>query len=95
MSTRRKAKEYMVTGKVDVRIGKRGIHSNVVKEIIKNLDKKGTVKIRFLKSAIYGKDLGDILSELMMKVSILDRSIKIADVRGRVIVLYKERKKNR
>ncbi len=94
VSIRHKAKVYMVTGRVDVRIGKRGIHSNVVKEIMRILDRKGIVKVRFLKSAVQDRDFDDVLSELMKKISMQNKLIKIADVRGRVVVLYKERKKS-
>ncbi len=69
-----------------VRIGKRGITEEVVKEIKRHLKQRGAVKVRILKSAIAkeGKDRRELARTLAIRVG-----AKLAGVRGYTLVLYK------
>lgn len=68
-----------------VRIGKSGLTEGVVKEIIRQLDKKGMIKIKCLKSFISRKDKKAIAAELAEKTG-----SEIIHQVGFVIVLHKK-----
>lgn len=52
-----------------VRIGKSGLTEGIIKEIIKQLDRKKTVKIKCLKSFIADKDKKEVAEELARKTN--------------------------
>ena len=66
------------------RIGKSGLTEGVVKEITRQLKKKKLVKIKFLKSALEGKNKKEFAKDIASKTD----SELIQQV-GFVIVLYK------
>lgn len=52
-----------------VRIGKSGLSDSVIGEIKKQLDKKGMVKIKMLKSFVGGKDKKQTANEIVEKTN--------------------------
>ena len=78
---------------VDVIIGKRGLTDAVLKEIESRLKVKGYVKVKILKTGLEVSDFGR--RELAKEVS-RQLGVKLAGVRGRTFVLYREHiKENR
>ena len=71
--------------KPSVRIGKKGITEESIKEINKLLKKKKTIKIKFLKSVIGQKDKNELFEELSKKTD-----SKIIEKKGFTIILNKD-----
>jgi len=67
-----------------LRIGKSGLTDGVLKEIEKQLKKRKLIKIKFLKSALDGKNRKEFAKEIATKT----RS-ELIDQVGFVIVLYR------
>lgn len=55
-------------GEVKVQTGKNGINEGLVEEIKKHLKAKKTVKVKFLKAFIKGKDRKKVAEELNEKI---------------------------
>ncbi len=73
------------TLEASIRIGKSGITDGVVKEIKKQIDKKGAVKIKLLRSFIAGKDKKKVAEEIAEKTK-----SKVVNMIGFVVVLRRE-----
>ncbi|HLC65452.1 MAG TPA: YhbY family RNA-binding protein [Candidatus Nanoarchaeia archaeon] len=67
-----------------LRIGKNGLSSAMVKEIKSQLDKRGLVKIKMLKSYTAGKDKNGIVGEITEKTN-----AKVVESVGNIILLQK------
>ena len=50
-----------------IRVGKNGLADNVINEIKLILDKRKMLKVKFLKSALHGKDKKEMVRELVDK----------------------------
>lgn len=70
-----------------IRIGKRGITESQIKEIIKQLEDRKTVKVRVLRSALAGEKIEDIAQKISSETN-----SRIIQVIGHTITLYKPRK---
>jgi len=79
-------------GSVDVIIGKNGLTESVLREIDSRLKIKGYVKIRILKRGL--EAIGLERKEIAYEISKRLRA-KLAGVRGRTFVIYREKKENK
>ncbi len=68
-----------------VRIGKNGLTDSVIQEVNKHLKKKKTIKIKFLKSYLEGKDKKTAFEETEKKLG-----AKVLEKKGFTIVLNKD-----
>ena len=69
-------------------IGKIGVSQELLKEIERQLEKKKTVKIKILKSALERDKAKEIASRIAEQTDAL-----LVEVRGHTFMLYKRRKK--
>ena len=79
-------KREMSSEKATIWIGKNGV-GQIISEIDKQLDKKKTVKIKILKSALENERVEDIISRTERETSSV-----LIDTRGHTFILYKRRK---
>lgn len=79
-----KDKQEIQELETSIRIGKSGITEGVVKEIKKQIEKKGAVKIKCLRSFVSGKDKKEIANELAEKTK-----SRVVHQIGFVVVLSK------
>ena len=80
-------RSVMTLEKPHLRIGKRGVHENLVKHVKRLLEAKGIIKIKVLKNvAPAGKDDARRIGEEL--VSALGDFARLGEVRGRAIVIY-------
>jgi RNA-binding protein len=81
----------MEAEKPTVLIGKNGVTPEAVEEISKQLDKRGMVKVKLLKSALINKKAKDLAEKIAQQ-----KEATLIDVRGHTFVLYKgQKRKNR
>ena len=73
-----------ILDKTTIRIGKNGITEPVVREIKKTLEKKGTLKIKFLKAALKEKNRKMLAQEISEKTD--SEMLKLV---GNVVILHK------
>jgi RNA-binding protein len=69
-------------------VGKGGVSEQVVKEVQKQLEKRGMVKIKFLGTALKGGEAKQVANEIAERVE-----ASLVEVRGHTIMLFKRRKK--
>ncbi len=69
-------------------VGKKQISNELIKEIGKQLEKRGTVKIKILKSALQGAKASEIASSICRQIE-----ADLVEVRGHTFILYKRRRK--
>ncbi len=70
----------------DIRVGKRGVSEGVILETTKLLEKKGIVKVKFLRNIAYDKKTAKKLAEELA----IRTGAKIGKVIGKVAILYKD-----
>ncbi|RLE39330.1 RNA-binding protein [Candidatus Woesearchaeota archaeon] len=70
------------------RIGKNGLTDAVVKEIIKQLNKKKLVKVKLLKAAFVQTDKKDLVEDILKKTKAV-----LVDVTGSNVTITKREKK--
>jgi len=70
-----------------VRIGKKGVTEPLILEILKNLRKKGIVKVKILKTGLAGRKAKDIAEEVAKATD-----SKIIEIRGHTFTLRKPKK---
>ncbi|MDH5481871.1 MAG: YhbY family RNA-binding protein [Candidatus Bathyarchaeota archaeon] len=86
--TRRGIKRRLSGEKPTILIGKIGVSQELLKEIERQLEKKKTVKIKILKSALERDKAKEIASRIAEQTDAL-----LVEVRGHTFMLYKRRKK--
>ncbi len=74
--------------KPTIRIGKRGVTDEQIKEILKQLEARKTIKIKVLKSAL----VNDTVENIAKKIS-METGAKIIQVIGHTFTLFKPRRK--
>ena len=70
-----------------VRIGKKGVTETLILEILKNLRKKGIVKVKILKTGLAGRKAKDIAEEVAKATD-----SRIIQIRGHTFTLRKPKK---
>ena len=85
--TRRKMLRTMYTEKATVRIGKQGPTDLLINEISKQLDKRETVKVKLLKTALINEDA----KEIAQKIADETQS-EIIELRGHTFTVYRPKK---
>lgn len=70
-----------------VRIGKKGVTETLILEILKNLRKKGIVKVKILKTGLAGRKAKDIAEEVAKATN-----SRIIQIRGHTFTLRKPKK---
>ena len=85
-----RVKREMSAEKPTVWIGKDGIMPRITNEIANQLDKKETVKIKVLKSALENEEAKNIAINIAQETG-----AKLIDVLGHTFVLYKPKKKEK
>jgi len=84
---RRKTSRKPSLIKPTVRIGKRGLTEAQIAEIAKQLDKRKTVKIKVLKSALINETVESIAQKVSLKTG-----AKVIQIVGHTFTLFKPRK---
>ncbi len=79
----------VIQGKAHVRLGKAGITEGLIREVKRQLDNLGVIKVKVLRSylRVSGKKTKEIAYEVASKVNAY-----VADVRGHTFVLVKKGK---
>jgi len=78
--------------KVTLQIGKSGLSEGFLRELDRQLDEVGLVKVRFLRSArLLYEHKDQLLQDLLSKV----RDAELVDFRGFTVTLYRSREKRR
>lgn len=85
---RRRIKRELSSEKPSIRIGKNGATKQVIEEISRQLEKRGMVKIKMLKSALRDKEAKTVASKIAQQTG-----ANLIDVRGHTTMLYKRRKR--
>lgn len=85
---KRFVKRALRNARPTVWVGKDGASEDLAKEIEKQLNKNGMVKVKILKSAIIGQQAEEIASKIAEKTQ-----SSLVQVRGHTLMLYKSRKK--
>jgi RNA-binding protein len=86
---RRRLKREFSGEKPTVWIGKGRVSQEVVKEIGRQLEKRETVKVKILKSALQEAKATEIATEISRRIE-----AELVDVRGHTFLLYKRRRRN-
>jgi RNA-binding protein len=86
---RRRLKREFSGEKPTVWIGKGRVSQEVVKEIGRQLEKRETVKVKILKSALQEAKATEIATEISRRIE-----AELIDVRGHTFLLYKRRRRN-
>jgi len=73
--------------KPTVRIGKKGATEPLVNEVSKQLEKRGVVKVKMLKTALINQEAKEIAQEVAEKTE-----SRIVQSRGHTFTLYKPKK---
>ena len=74
--------------KPTVWIGKGLVSENIIKEIEKQLEKRETVKVKILKTALKEAKVAEIAAEVSKRTE-----AELVEVRGHTFILYKRRRK--
>ena len=83
-------KREMSNERPTVLIGKGGATEKLVKEVSKQLEKNGIVKIKILKSALKNENIDNITQKIVHETD-----STLVDKRGHVFILYKPRKRKK
>jgi len=84
----RKAKRSKTTGeRPTVRIGKKGATGSLMNEISKHLDKRKSVKVKILTTALIDEEANGIAQKVAKETK-----SKIVQLRGHTFILYKPKK---
>ena len=86
---RRRLKREFSGEKPTVWIGKGRVSQEVVREIGRQLEKRETVKVKILKSALQEAKAAEIAAEISKQTE-----AELVDVRGHTFLLYKRRRRN-
>jgi len=73
-----------------IRIGKKGVTEAQIKEIMKQLEVRRTVKVRVLRSALASESLENIAQRISAETN-----LKIIQIIGHTFTLHKPREKRR
>jgi len=85
---RRRLKREFSSEKPTVWIGKGLVSENIIKEIEKQLEKRETVKVKILKTALKEAKVAEIAAEVSKRTE-----AELVEVRGHTFILYKRRRK--
>jgi len=85
---KRRIKHRLSGEKPTIWIGKGGVSEELLKEIEKQLEKRKTIKIKILESALEGDEAEQIASRIAEQTE-----ASLVEVRGHTFVLYKRRKR--
>jgi RNA-binding protein len=69
-------------------VGKGGVSEQVVKEVLKQLEKRGMVKVKFLSTALKEGEAKQVANKIAERAE-----ASLVEVRGHTIMLFKRRKK--
>ena len=83
----RTAKRRMAHEKPTVWVGKSGVTASMVGEIDKQLEKKGFVKVKVLRSALEEEGVKDIARRIAGETE-----SRLVDIRGHTFILYRPKK---
>lgn len=85
---KRRIKREFSSEKPTVLIGKSQFSEGLIKEIVKQLEKRETIKVKVLKTALKDEKTTEIASEISKRTE-----AELIDVRGHTFILYKRRRK--
>lgn len=85
--TRRRVKHVLSSEKATIQIGKDGTSEQVISEIDRQLESRGMVKVKMLKTALYEADAKKAASETAKRVD-----SEVIDVRGHTFTLYRRKR---
>jgi len=83
-------KREMCDEKPTIWIGRNGVTDDLVKEILKQLDKNEVVKMKMQKSALRDEDAEDLIRKVVQETD-----STLIDQRGHVFILYRRRKRKK
>jgi len=86
---RRRLKREFSGEKPTVWIGKGQVSQEVVREISRQLEKRETVKVKILKSALQDAKATEIATEISRQTE-----AELVEIRGHTFLLYKRRRRN-
>lgn len=86
---RRCLKREFSSEKPTVWIGKGQVSEDLIKEIEKQLEKRGTIKVKILKAALKEKKAAEIAAEVSKRTE-----AELIEVRGHTFILHKRRRKS-
>jgi len=87
---KRRIKNELSAEKPTIWIGKEGASPQIFNEISRQLEKRGMVKVKVLKSALREEETEKIASKIAQQTE-----STLIDVRGHTIILYKPRKRKK
>ncbi|MEM1589080.1 MAG: YhbY family RNA-binding protein [Candidatus Bathyarchaeia archaeon] len=85
---RRRLKREFGSEKPTVWVGKGQISEDLIREIEKQLDKRETIKVKILKTALKGMKATEIAAEVSKRIG-----AELIEVRGHTFILHKRRRK--
>ncbi|MBS7606270.1 YhbY family RNA-binding protein [Candidatus Bathyarchaeota archaeon] len=88
MRARQALKKRVSSIEPTVRVGKKGITEAQIKEILKQLEARRTVKVKVLKSALVGETVEDIAQRISSETG-----SRVIQIIGRTFTLYKPRER--
>jgi len=83
----RMVKRRIIHEKPTVWIGKSGVTASMVSEVDKQLERRGFVKVKVLRSALGKEGVGDIAKRMAGKTE-----SRLVDIRGHTFILYRAKK---
>lgn len=83
-------KRKMSAEKPTIWVGRNGVTDQLVKEVLKQLDKNDIVKMKILKSAVKSENAENVIHRLVQKTD-----STLIDQRGHILVLYRPRKRKK
>jgi len=83
-------KREMSDEKPTIWIGKNAVTDQLMKEVLKQLDKNEIVKVKMLKSALKDEDAKNTIHKIVQETGSM-----LIDQRGHIFVLYKPRKRKK
>ncbi len=85
---KRRIKRELSIEKPTIWVGKGGATPQIMEEISKQLDKRGMVKVKILKSALKEEEAKSVASKIAQQTN-----STLIEVRGHTLMLYKPRKR--
>lgn len=85
---KRRIKRELSAERPTVRVGKEGATPQIMEEVSRQLDKKGMVKVKILKSALKEGEAKSVASKIARQTD-----STLIEVRGHTLMLYKRRKR--
>ncbi|MBT8171374.1 YhbY family RNA-binding protein [Candidatus Bathyarchaeota archaeon] len=85
---KRRLKSALNVEKPTIHIGKEGITTKIINEVIKQLDAREVIKVKILKTALQQKEAKNIAASIAEQTE-----SELVDVRGHTFLLFKKKKK--